>query len=324
MKLNSSNILFINTMSLGILMSVSSNNWIMIWCGLEVSLVSFIPLMINKMMISSESMMKYFIVQSISSAMLMLGVLIMIMKGDYNYDYLLLASLMMKMGVAPFHNWVLTVLEGLDLMLIMVMLTINKIAPLTLMSYLNQSYNMIIMITMILGAIMGLNQNSMKKIIGYSSIFNMGLILTLMKNSLMWMLYLMVYSFLILFMISLMKINKMNFVNQMVFSEMNINKLTLWINLLSMGGMPPLIGFSIKYMAMVYMIDLKLMLIMITMIMSSLLVMFFYMRMSFVSIMSYSVTNKTKLFYMNEMSSWFLMINLTLLPMLMLMKTYMV
>nr|WRY72383.1 NADH dehydrogenase subunit 2 [Agnesiella irma] len=324
MKMNSSKMLFYTTMSMGIMMSISANNWIMVWCGLEISLISFIPLMVTKLLISSESTMKYFIVQSISSSMLMLSMLIMVMKGDYNYNYMLTTSLLIKMGVAPFHNWVLSIIEGLDLIMVMILLTINKIAPITLMSYILTTMMIIICLTILTGSIMGLNQNSIKKLIGYSSIFNMGMLISIMKFNLMWSLYLMVYSVLLIMLYSIMKVTKINFINQMVFSENLSTKLSLWLTMLSMGGMPPLLGFSIKYMVMMTMIMMKYISLIILMVMASLMTMFFYMRMMFLSIMNNSTINKIKLFNLNEMSTWTIMINMFSLPMVMVIKTYVV
>nr|UFK32218.1 NADH dehydrogenase subunit 2 [Aguriahana sp. 1 BY-2021a] len=320
--MNSSKMLFWMTMMSGILLSISSTNWIMIWCGLEISLISFIPLMINKSMISSESMMKYFIVQSTSSSMLMLGMLIMIMSGDYNYDFMLLTALLIKSGISPFHNWVLTIVEGLSLMMATVMLTINKIAPLVLMSYLTNKIMLIIILTVMTGALFGLNQNSIKKMIGYSSIFNMGFILSVLKFNLMWIFYLVVYSTMLSMMIFILNKNNINYINQMVFSETMMNKMTLWVTLLSMGGMPPLMGFSIKYMSMWYLVSMKLILTVSVMIMLSLLIMFIYLRMTFVALMNNSIMNKIKLFNSNEMSLFMIYANTTTLPFMFLMKPY--
>nr|QZZ18310.1 NADH dehydrogenase subunit 2 [Eurhadina jarrayi] len=320
MKINSSKMMFFSTMMMSITLSISSNNWIMIWCGLEISLVSIIPMMINNMMISSESTMKYFIVQSISSAMLMLSMMIMIMKGDYNYDYILMTALLMKTGVAPFHNWVLTVVEGLSLNMMLILLTINKIAPITIMSYNCQSLTMIIMVTVTVSAILGLNQNSIKKIIGYSSIFNMGFLIAVLKSNWMWMFYLLIYSTLMFMLVVMMKLTKIKFVNQMIFMGLFNNKLSLWLTMLSTGGMPPLMGFSIKYMVMLNMISNKMILLMIIMLMTSLIVMFFYLRMTFVSMMNNSMMIKNKLFVLNEMSSMMIILNITTLPMIMYVK----
>nr|YP_009775984.1 NADH dehydrogenase subunit 2 [Paraahimia luodianensis]QJA16294.1 NADH dehydrogenase subunit 2 [Paraahimia luodianensis] len=321
--MNSSKMLFMMTMWLGIIISISSNNWIMIWCGLEITLVSIVPQMINKSNNSSESMMKYFIVQSISSSILMLSLMTMIMSGDYNYSYLMTTALLIKMGVAPFHNWVLTVIEELEHYMIMIILTVNKIAPVTIMSYFNNKLNLIIMLTILTGSIMALNQSSMKKIIGYSSIFNMGFMITALKNSMMWIMYLFVYSILISYLLMYMYLNKIKFINQMIMSEMLVTKMTMWMNMLSMGGMPPLIGFSIKYMIMMYMIKSKMIVTISIMIMASLMVMFFYLRMMFSSFMINSLINKNNLLKINKISSWMLIINLISLPILMISTNFM-
>nr|UBT70824.1 NADH dehydrogenase subunit 2 [Eupteryx gracilirama] len=322
MNLNSSKLLFYSTMMMGIMMTISSNNWIMMWCGMEISLVSFIPLMISKSMMSSESSIKYFIVQSISSSMLMLGVMFMVMKGDYNYKYLMMTALLMKTGICPLHNWVLTVLEGLDFKMTFIMLSFNKIAPLTVLSYMmtSMSMSLVIFLTLILGSIMGLNQNSIKKLMGYSSIFNMGFILSIIKVNLMWMLYLTVYSMLLLMMTNLMINSNINLINQMMFSSSMIISLTLWINMLSMGGMPPFMGFSIKYMVMILLLQNKLNLMISFMLLSSLLVMFFYLRMTFVSSMNNFITNKIKLFYFKKMPMWIIVMNTMTLPMMLMVK----
>nr|YP_010583039.1 NADH dehydrogenase subunit 2 [Eurhadina cuii]UGN61485.1 NADH dehydrogenase subunit 2 [Eurhadina cuii] len=322
MKMNSSTILFYMTMMMGISMSISSSSWIMIWCGLEISLISIIPLMISKSIISSESVMKYFITQSVSSMMLMLGMLIMVMSGDYNYNYMLTTSLLIKMGVAPFHNWVLTVIEGLNWIMMLTILTINKIAPLTMLSYIFSDLVVTILITVILGAVMGMNQNSIKKLIGYSSIFNMGFIISVLKLNLMWSLYLFIYSTLMIMLTTLIMNNKVMYINQMTFVESIMNSISMWMIMLSMGGMPPLMGFFIKYMVITYLIDMKMILMVLTMVMTSLIIMFFYLRMMFMSILNNSLMIYTKMFQLNEISSNMLIINLITMPILMLMKIF--
>nr|WRY72487.1 NADH dehydrogenase subunit 2 [Yangida basnetti] len=322
MFFNSSKMLFYTTMMMGIIMSISSSNWIMMWCGLEISLISIIPLMISKSMMSSESTMKYFIIQSISSAMLMMAMMIMIMKGDYNYDFLLTTSLLISTGVAPFHNWVLTVIEGLNMWMVLITLTINKISPMTLMSYVITSVTMIMWITIMVGSMMGLNQNSIKKLIGYSSIFNMGLILMIIKSNLMWIYYLIIYSVMMMLMIKLMNDMKIMFINQTVYMESMKNKMTLWTNMLSMGGMPPFMGFSIKYLVMNQMIKMNMIPLVSFMMMMSLIVMFFYLRMTFLSIMSSSIIKKSLIFKLNPTTIWMLSTTLMSLPVILLTKSF--
>lgn len=322
--MNSSKILFYRTIILGILITIRSNNWIIIWCGLEISLVSFIPLIVSKLSIASESTIKYFIVQRIRSSILMLRILVIIIKGDYSYNYVLTAAVIIKTGVAPFHNWVLTVIEGLDLFIVIIILTINKIAPLTLLRYIARRMIIIMCLTILLGRVMGLNQNSVKKLIGYSSIFNIGLILAVVKFNFIWMMYLLVYSIMLLIIYTLLKRRKINFINQIVFRGIISKKISLWINILSIGGIPPLIGFSIKYMVIIYIIKIKLTVTVIIIVMASILVIFFYLRMIFLSIIRNSLVSKIKLFNLNEISSWTTIINIFSLPIVLITKTYLV
>ena len=77
--------------------------------GLEINLVSFIPLMMSSQrMLETERALKYFLVQSFGSGLLLFGVFFYRIFFYLNYFmeiclYLLVFSLMVKLGVFPFH-----------------------------------------------------------------------------------------------------------------------------------------------------------------------------------------------------------------------------
>uniref|UniRef100_UPI0030029FBE NADH dehydrogenase subunit 2 n=1 Tax=Limassolla galewskii TaxID=2893148 RepID=UPI0030029FBE len=321
MKINLSKILFMITFMIGLLISISSNNWILIWCGLEISMMSFIPMMTSNLIITAESTIKYFIVQSVSSSLLMLGMMIMIMKGEYNYDYLVKSSLLIKMGVAPFHNWVLTVVEGMTPQIMFIMLTINKVAPITIMSYMLSSMILLICLNAFMSSIMSINQNSVKKLLTYSSIMNMSFVLIIIKLNLMWTVYFFMYSILLLMMTTLMINFSVIYINQIILTNNKVSSnILIWMIMLSMGGMPPLVGFSIKYMVLQAMINTKMYLTLSIMILTSLIMMMVYLRMTFISMMNSSISLKITIFNMNYSSTMMLIINLSLIPMILLMK----
>uniref|UniRef100_UPI0030024026 NADH dehydrogenase subunit 2 n=1 Tax=Limassolla fasciata TaxID=3019671 RepID=UPI0030024026 len=321
MKINLSKILFMITFMIGLLISISSNNWILIWCGLEISMMSFIPMMTSNLIITAESTIKYFIVQSVSSSLLMLGMMIMIMKGEYNYDYLVKSSLLIKMGVAPFHNWVLTVVEGMTPQIMFIMLTINKVAPITIMSYMLSSMILLICLNAFMSSIMSINQNSVKKLLTYSSIMNMSFVLIIIKLNLMWAVYFFMYSILLLMMTTLMINFSVIYINQIILTNNKMSSnILIWMIMLSMGGMPPLVGFSIKYMVLQAMINTKMYLTLSIMILTSLIMMMVYLRMTFISMMNSSISLKITIFNMNYSSTMMLIINLSLIPMILLMK----
>ena len=68
-------LLFISTVILSSLISISSSNWIYIWIGLEINLLSFIPLMISSgSEVEVESSLKYFLVQALGSSLILFSV----------------------------------------------------------------------------------------------------------------------------------------------------------------------------------------------------------------------------------------------------------
>nr|YP_010610902.1 NADH dehydrogenase subunit 2 [Seasogonia rosea]WAP91736.1 NADH dehydrogenase subunit 2 [Seasogonia rosea] len=322
MKLNSSLILYTSTLIIGVIMCICSNNLVMMWCGLEISLMSFLPLMISNNFLSSECMMKYFIIQSTSSSLLMMGFIMLMMNVNLN-KMIILMSLLLKIGLAPFHNWVLNVIESLTFLTLFLFLTIMKIAPLTVMMYMNQIMLFPSILSLIVGAIMGLNQNSFHKILGYSSIFNMGLLCSCIQEMQIWLTYFIIYSIMLIFVIYVL--NKLNiiYINQIMIHQYDLKiKMSLWITLLSLGGMPPMIGFLSKLLVFEYLMLTNHFIILTVTIITSLLVMFYYMRSAYMSLMISSMMLKWNLTLINNLSLTLVFMNLLLLSLLIFLKSF--
>nr|YP_010596252.1 NADH dehydrogenase subunit 2 [Alnetoidia dujuanensis]WAJ60471.1 NADH dehydrogenase subunit 2 [Alnetoidia dujuanensis] len=322
MKMNLTKMFFLGFMMIGVMLCLCSNNWLFIWCGVELSLISFLPMIHSKMIVSSESAMKYFLVQSVSSSVLVLGIMGMVLM-MIKYDLIILFSILMKMGVAPFHLWLLSVVEGLEMLTMTLMFTLSKVAPLMMLTLVSFSISLVILLTLTIGATLGLNQNSNRKIITYSSIFNMGLILISIKNNFVWIYYLIIYSILISSLIFIMFKMNMFYVNQMILTELvPSNKMTLWVTLLSMGGMPPFLGFSIKLIVIEFAINNHMTFNLVMIILFSLLVMFFYLRMTYLSLMFFCSSSKWTLMKMSSMSFIFMIMNVLTLPVILTSKIF--
>nr|YP_009732575.1 NADH dehydrogenase subunit 2 [Idiocerus salicis]QHS71294.1 NADH dehydrogenase subunit 2 [Idiocerus salicis] len=321
MFMNSTIILFYSNMLLGVMFSLSSNNWMMVWVGLEISLMSFIPLMISNLAVSSECSMKYFIVQSMSSSLFILGVVFMLMGVNMNYEIIIVLSMMMKMGVAPFHTWLLSMIEGLNYMTLFNMFTVMKIVPMMIVINMNLNLSLVISLTLIVGSVFGLNQNSVRKILAYSSIFNMGFMLYSIKNLSLWLLYFIIYS-LNLFMLTLiLMLNNVNYLNQLIINKVELkSKLSIWILMLSSGGMPPMMGFMGKLVVIELSILFNDWLISLLMILTSLLVMFYYNRLCFIVMSISSLMTKWKVSFIFWLNLNIMVVNLMSLPILILIK----
>nr|YP_010175163.1 NADH dehydrogenase subunit 2 [Olidiana obliquea]QSJ61381.1 NADH dehydrogenase subunit 2 [Olidiana obliquea] len=311
MKLNSTTLLFKTMIMMGMMISLSSSNWIMVWSGLELMLMSFIPIMNSMKIMYTESAMKYFIMQSISSAMLMMSIMMSLTMIDNKM--ILTAAMLIKLAIAPMNMWFISTVEGIKVNMLLTMLITMKITPMMIMSYLNLKLNMIIIMSLIITALLIINQTSIKKIIGHSSVFNFTLMLSITSMSSLWMNFLLIYSLLTWSTINLMKTIKIKFINQIVINEQsNIMKLNIWILMLSFMGMPPLLGFMNKLMVFELMMMMKENMILIIMISSSMTISFTYMRMSYSSMIMQSmkvkwmsITNKKKMKIM-----WINMLNM--------------
>nr|YP_010952606.1 NADH dehydrogenase subunit 2 [Sphingulus mus]WMQ52952.1 NADH dehydrogenase subunit 2 [Sphingulus mus] len=292
---NSNKMFFLFILFFSTMISISSNSWFGCWIGLEINLMSFIPLISNSNnLLSSEASLKYFLTQSIASMNFLFSILIkMILMNNFEMNnfisIMINSSLLMKMGSAPFHFWFPNISEGLSWFNNFILMTWQKITPLILFSYyinLNFSYFIIIMNVMV-GAIGGLNQTSLRKLMAFSSINNLGwMIFSIMISENLWIFYFFMYSFLISIMFFLFYILNMFFINQLFINNMNFMiKMNLLINFLSMGGLPPFIGFLPKWIIINSLMMNKFYLLTFIMVMSSLITIFFYIRIIYSSFM---------------------------------------
>nr|QRW36371.1 NADH dehydrogenase subunit 2 [Nebrioporus canaliculatus] len=318
-------LIFISTLFMGTLITMSSYSWLGTWMGLEINLLSFIPLISMKNnSFSSEASIKYFLIQALASTIFLLSMILMIMKSKMINDMFLFnkillmiinSTMILKLGAAPFHFWFTEMIEGLNWMNTMILITWQKIAPMIILSYTiknNMFIIMIIFISTFIGSIGGLNQISMRKIMAYSSINHIGwMISTFMINEMMWIMYFLIYSFMSMSIILIL--NKFNiFTLKQTFMMMSKNYLInffLMMNLLSLGGLPPFLGFFPKWI-IIQNLSMNNFITVMFMIMMTLITLFFYLRLCYSSILIY----KNEIYYnkmMNKMNFNKLFINTT-------------
>nr|UQJ75079.1 NADH dehydrogenase subunit 2 [Incisitermes schwarzi] len=290
-------ILLSTTLIGGILISISANSWLGAWMGLEINLMSFIPLISSQENIfTTEASLKYFIVQALASSTLLF---LVTAKALINqtflvewgfHEYVIMTPLLLKMGAAPLHWWFPSVMEGLSWTNCLLMMTVQKMAPMMLISYLMKMSPltlMIIMTSVIIGSVGGMNQTSLRKILTYSSINHTGWMLTAILGSInLWALYFAVYLLLTTTVTTITKSFNISFVNQtMTASSEKKIKFMLFTALLSLGGLPPFIGFLPKWAVIQTLIASDLGFIMTTMVVASLATLYYYLRVCYSSFM---------------------------------------
>nr|WMV00324.1 NADH dehydrogenase subunit 2 [Maoricicada campbelli] len=319
MKNNSSYLLYLVFLFFGIMISISSNNWLGCWMGIEMNMVSFLPIMANKMSIyASESMIKYFIIQSMGSSLLLMSIIISMM---IDLNYMIMISLMIKIGCPPFHFWYVSVIEGLSWMVCFILMTIQKIIPMVMLSYLNVNMSLFIIMACIWGCIGGLGYSSMRKIIAYSSIYNLSWIFSgIMIINYSWMIYYFVYSFMLMAVCYMFNLFNINYINQFIMSSFNFSKsVMMMIIFMSMGGLPPFLGFFPKLIMIYCLLLNKMLFICIMLLMTALIVLFFYLRIVITTLMMNTISMKmivieaSYFYYIVSMFSLFGMIFLSLI-----------
>nr|BAF80301.1 NADH dehydrogenase subunit 2 [Culicoides cylindratus] len=320
--MNPSKLIFLFTLFSGTLITMSSSSWIGMWIGLELNLLSFIPLMNNNFnLTSTEAAIQYFLVQAFASLIFLFASIVSIMKFSFfnyfffNYENLIINfSMLIKLGSAPFQFWFPNIVEGLTWMNTMILFTWQKLGPLSILSYsyLSSLIIMVILMSSFIGAIGGFNQTSLRKLLAFSSINHISWLLAaeLYSNSL-WLMYFLIYSFINFSIIILFKNFNFFHLNQIFMNKNNrpIMKFCFFLNILSLGGLPPFLGFLPKWLIIENMMKLEMFFLMFFMIMMTLITLFFYTRLTFSAILLYypSLKWKTLSWQINKLTPMIIM-----------------
>nr|YP_009512620.1 NADH dehydrogenase subunit 2 [Gordonella aff. paravillosa ZS-2018]AXJ93180.1 NADH dehydrogenase subunit 2 [Gordonella aff. paravillosa ZS-2018] len=286
MSLSSSQLLFFSTLLLGTTLSISSSSWFGVWIGLELNLLSFIPIIsVKNNQYSSEAALKYFLIQALGSSIIILSASFTLFSMNSS-SILLTTALLLKAGAAPFHFWFPSVMEGLQWPQAILLMTIQKIAPMSLLSYLNfEIISPILFSTIILsalvGAIGGMNQTLLRKIMAYSSINHMAwMISAILISESSWLLYFLVYSFVSSSIALLFNLQEAFHISHILNHTNHSSplKMLTFMSLLSLGGLPPFTGFIPKWFIIQEMISANLLFPLSVLLMSALLTLFYYLR----------------------------------------------
>nr|QBZ38199.1 NADH dehydrogenase subunit 2 [Mahmutkashgaria sulcatus] len=312
MKLNMSKLIFINIIILSTLVSFSVNNWLTMWILMELTLFMFIPLM-SKNKINDQSM-KYFIIQSFSSYLFLFS-MIMNNINETSLDSLMtLISLSMKIGLTPFHLWKPEIMNKLSWKECILLTTLMKITPMILINKILSLKMMIMPLTLnlIVGATSGLNQLSLKKMMAFSSIFNLSwMIPSFLISKKIMLTFLSMYFLLNFKIMKLFKKNNLMFKNQLIYLNIK-TKIKMNILFLSISGLPPLTGFFPKLMILNELVKNSLWLSTM-MILTSLTSIYMYIQMNTSNFTNFFVKKKNNKFFIMKTFS---KINLLVFPLM--------
>nr|AAL88836.1 NADH dehydrogenase subunit 2 [Lanius senator] len=331
-------LIFITSLLLGTTLTISSNHWIMAWAGLEINTLSILPLIAKSHHPRAvEAATKYFLVQAAASTLVLFSSMMNAWEtGQWDITQMshpaacsiLTAALSMKLGLAPFHFWFPEVLQGSSLTTGLILSTLMKFPPITLLFMTSQSLNPNLLVTMgiisvAVGGWMGLNQTQTRKIMAFSSISHLG-----------WMAAIIVYypklTLLNFYLYTLMTAAVFLTLNSMKVLKLS-TLMTAWtkmpslstiflLTLLSLAGLPPLTGFLPKWLIIQELTKQDMAPTAVIISLLSLLGLFFYLRLAYCATITLPphTTNHMKLWHVNKptniLVSVLITISLALLP----------
>jgi NADH-quinone oxidoreductase subunit N len=197
---------------LGVMLLISSNNMVLLYLGLELTSLSSYALVAfdRDSGRGSESAMKYFVLSSMASGLLLYGMsMVYGATGSLSLPEIaaavaaqeqvglllalglvfLIVGIAFKLGAAPFHMWLPDVYDGAPLAATLVIATIPKLAAFAMayrlleggLTDLNgdwrQMLAMLAVLSLLIGNLAAIMQSNVRRMLAYSTISHMGFVL---------------------------------------------------------------------------------------------------------------------------------------------------
>lgn len=279
--------IYVLVIFLGIFIIFFARHWLTVWIGVEVSIFAFIPFIrLNGKDYARETRLKYFLVQAIASLFLIIrGVTLL--RFFFSGIFIFL-RLILKLGVAPVHFWFIQIITGLDWPQVFVLITLQKIGPFIVLSWLTSNFTTkfitVAILSRVLGAIGGINEVNVKKILAFSSVNHFGWILsTIILTKSVALTYFFAYTLILAsltFVFNNLKI--LNF-TQRRQDKIYLNFIIL-IGIFSLGGIPPLLGFFPKLQIVYCLLKHEYIIQVFILIFIRVITLYFYSRLLFFSL----------------------------------------
>nr|QOD97430.1 NADH dehydrogenase subunit 2 [Podiceps cristatus] len=308
---------------LGTSITISSNHWIMAWAGLEINTLAIIPLISKSHHPRAiEAAIKYFLVQAAASALILFSSMTNAWTtGQWDISQLtypvscnlLTTAIAMKLGLVPFHFWLPEVLQGSPLITALLLSTLMKFPPITILLLTSHSLNPTLLTTMAiastaLGGWMGLNQTQTRKILAFSSIAHLGwMTIIIIYNPKLTLLTFYTYSVMTTSVFLTLNTTKVLSLQTMMTSWTKSPMLNaaLMLTLLSLAGLPPLTGFLPKWLIIQELTKQEMTTTATIISILSLLGLFFYLRLAYYSTITLppNSTNHMKQWHINKLTT---------------------
>lgn len=213
---------------------------------LEVALLIFLILIKKSINQTHEELVYYFVVQALGRRMILLCWLL---PGAFLYtNYLIILSLLVKIGVFPFQSWYLNIIHLLDYNNFWILRVPLKLIVIKVI-YLNMYIEEVLWVAIFniaLGFSWVLKEKRVVRFLALGSIFNTGWALLCINSNWLWLLYMLLYGInLKILLVCLYKIRVSNlFFDRRAVTYSHQHQVIL-LGLILIG-IPPFAGFILK------------------------------------------------------------------------------
>lgn len=233
---------------------------------------------------STLIIIKYFIIQAFRSGLLIWAFFFNLNNFIF-VELIISLRFLIKLGAAPFHIWIINMIMGIKWPSILILTSLQKIIPLygiyNFSSLILKFFSIII--CLLVASLGSFNTQMLKVLIAYSSIFSLAWLLA-RENFLTITFYLIIYSLNLLGLISFLEFSNNLLTRDFQGQETLSKKVMVLLILLSIAGLPPIIGFLAKIYIVWELILLNNLLLLFVLIVFSLFILFLYLRIGLFSV----------------------------------------
>lgn len=266
---------------------ISARDFLLLFMGMELqALVGYVLAAFNRGEVkSSEAGLKYFALGGVVSCLGLLGISFLYgFTGNIDYylvaeaitvknDYalavagaLVLLSVLFKLSAAPFHSWAPDIYEGAPTISVIVFASSVKLAmlaalinllsiPFLALDFSQKMLEYCAIFSMVIGALGGVAQTNVKRLMGYSAIMNIGFVLAAISinRDILAIFYLVIYvisvsAFLLIVKMIQKEDSDINMHDLATLPKASqLGALCAVVFIFSMAGIPPFSGFFAKF-----------------------------------------------------------------------------
>ena len=194
---------------------------------LELNFICFVRILRQEFRLKNRNgNLYYFLIQRFGRALILLRLLRFIIWEKNFFKLIFLISLILKLGRAPFQFWYLKLIQKIRWKNIWLLSIWQKLIPLILLKFIIRKFVLIFGIfRVIISSLNSIKQKKIKKILGLSSLFSLGWILSIVSVSKLWIWFILGYGIVLLNLVfclekncaSNVKILKNSFLNPKIF-----------------------------------------------------------------------------------------------------------